>query len=358
MLEAEDGPPAFKAYLFDDHRHAIRPSSETLEAILERLGGRRDTVRFRVDGDHLHGTREIAEPHAFDVTLSLARNTRRHQWRFSETEGRVELAPEAIENAGIVSGEAGPGAIEVTIDAPGEVRLDAERVVNVRPRFPGVVRELRKRLGDPVRGGETLALVHSNESLTNYAIVASMAGTVVARDAALGQSVDHESLLYTVADLSRVWVDFPIYPQSVGQIRTGQRVRVRSESGPPLAAVGTIRYVGPLLEQDTRVSYGRVVLDNHERRWQPGLYVTASVTIERVDVAVAVPEEAIVRMPDGPAVFRAEGNRFEPQPVVIGRSDGLRTEIVQGLESGARVVVKNAFLLKAELGKSEAGHEH
>jgi cobalt-zinc-cadmium efflux system membrane fusion protein len=113
-----------------------------------------------------------------------------------------------------------------------------------------------------------------------------------------------------------------------------------------------------LLEQDTRVSYGRVVLDNHERRWQPGLYVTASVTIERVDVAVAVPEEAIVRMPDGPAVFRAEGNRFEPQPVVIGRSDGLRTEIVQGLESGARVVVKNAFLLKAELGKSEAGHEH
>jgi cobalt-zinc-cadmium efflux system membrane fusion protein len=155
-----------------------------------------------------------------------------------------------------------------------------------------------------------------------------------------------------------VWVDFPIYSQNAGLIRPGLQVHVRSETGPALSGLGTVRYVGPILEQDTRVSYGRVVLDNRDRRWQPGMYVAAAVAVERVDVAVAVPEEAIMRLADGPAVFRASGNRFQAQPVKLGRTDGTRTEIVEGLEPGATFVVRNAFLLKAEMGKSEAHHEH
>jgi membrane fusion protein, heavy metal efflux system len=155
-----------------------------------------------------------------------------------------------------------------------------------------------------------------------------------------------------------VWVDFPIYPQSAGHIRRGQAVRVRTDSGPPLTATSEVLYVGPLLEQDTRVSYGRAVLDNHDRRWQPGAYVAVAVTVERVEVPVAVPDAAIVRMTSGPAVFRADGGRFEMQPVIVGRTDGVMTEIVSGLEAGALVAVRNTFLLKAELGKSEAVHEH
>ena len=268
------------------------------------------------------------------------------------------LAPEAIQGADIDTALAGPGTIEVAIDAPGEVRMNAERVVQVRPRFAGEVRAMRKRLGDAVRKGEVLAEIHSNESLSEYPIVASQSGTIVSQDAAVGQEVDHESLLYTLADLSTVWVDFPIYTQNTGVIRPGLTVRVRTESGPPVAGVGTIRYVGPILEQDTRVSYGRVVLDNRERRWQPGMFVAAAIGVERAQVKVAVPEDAIVRMAEGPAVFVAEGNRFRAQPVTVGRTDGTLTEIVEGLAPGTNFVVRNAFLLKAELGKSEAGHEH
>jgi cobalt-zinc-cadmium efflux system membrane fusion protein len=268
------------------------------------------------------------------------------------------LAPEAIAGADIDTAHAGAGTIEVAIDAPGEVRMNAERVVQVRPRFAGEVRAMRKRLGDAVRKGEVLAEIHSNESLSEYPIVASQSGTIVSQDAAVGQEVDHESLLYTLADLSTVWVDFPIYTQNAGVIRPGLTVRVRTESGPPVAGVGTIRYVGPILEQDTRVSYGRVVLDNRERRWQPGMFVAAAIGVERAQVNVAVPEDAIVRMADGPAVFVAEGTRFRAQPVTVGRTDGTLTEIVEGLAPGTNFVVKNAFLLKAELGKSEAGHEH
>ncbi len=272
--------------------------------------------------------------------------------------GVVTLAAEAIRESGIATGHAGPRRIEVQVDTPGEVRLNAERVVEVRPRFPGLVKEMRKALGDRVARDEVIATVHSNESLAEYPVASPIAGTVVARESAAGQAVDHDDRLYTIADLSTVWVDFAIYPQNVGAIRRGQRVRISSESGAGLRATGTIRYVGPLLEQDTRVSYGRVVLPNRDGRWQPGLYVNASIMVSEAEVAVAVPEEAIVRMPDGPAVFRSDRATFRVQPVVTGRSDGVFTEIVRGLEAGAAIVVKNAFLLKAELGKSEASHDH
>ena len=270
----------------------------------------------------------------------------------------ITLAPEAIQGAGIDTAFAGPAVIDVMVDAPGEVKMNAERVVHVRPRFPGEVRALSKRLGDTVRRGEVLARIHSNESLAEYPVIAAQGGTVVSQDVAVGDAVDHESTLYTIADLSNVWVDFPIHARNAGAIRPGLTVRVRTESGPPVAGAGTVRYVGPILEQDTRVSYGRVVLDNADRRWQPGMFVAAAIAVDRAEAKVAVLEEAIVRLAEGPAVFVAEGNRFRAQPVVPGRTDGTRTEILEGLAPGTAYVAKQAFLLKAELGKSEAGHEH
>lgn len=270
----------------------------------------------------------------------------------------VELTPEAILSAHIRAGAAGPAEIALGAEAPGEVHLNAERVLEIRPRYSGVVREIRKRIGDPVQEGEVLAVVQSNESLADYEITSSMAGTVIARHVVAGQAVGHESILLTVADLSTVWVEFAIYPQYVGRIRAGLPVSIVVQDRPDLSATGTIRYVGPLLEQDTRVSSGRVELPNPERRWQPGLFVTVRVTFERVRVPVAVPDEAIVRTAEGPAVFLAEGLRFELRPVRVGRSDGRTTEIIDGIASGDSVVVSGGFILKSELGKGEVEHEH
>jgi len=269
----------------------------------------------------------------------------------------VSLSPEAIRAAGIIADTAGARQIEVTIEQPGEIKINGEWSVDVRPTYPGRVVALQARLGDTVRRGDSLAVIYSNESLSDYPIEAPMSGTVVARPVNVGSTVDGDAVVYSVADLSSVWLDFPIYVQHLGHIRRGQVVRVRTESGPASSAQGVISYVGPLLDVDTRTSYARVVLPNQDRRWQPGRLVTAVVVIERVSVLVAVPEEAIVRVADGPAVFRADSTGFEVQSVTLGRSDGITTEIVTGLEPGARVVVRNAFLLKAELEKEAGGDE-
>jgi cobalt-zinc-cadmium efflux system membrane fusion protein len=217
---------------------------------------------------------------------------------------------------------------------------------------------MRKRLGDSVREGEVLAVIQSNSSLTEYTITAPMVGNIVARAGMVGAAVDNQSLLYTLADLSSVWVDFAIYPQHVGLVMRGQPVTVQAATRADLVADSEVSYVGPLLEAETRVSQGRIELPNTDGRWQPGLYVNVTAVVDHADVAVSVPDEAIVRSKFGPAVFLSVGATFEIQPVTPGRSDGVLTEIVEGLEVGSIVVVKNAYLLKAELGRGEATHDH
>ena len=269
----------------------------------------------------------------------------------------VELSAEAIRAADIVVDTAGSQLIDVTLELPGEIKLNAERSVDVRPTYAGRVKTMNGALGASIGKGQPLALIFSNESLSDYVVYAPIAGTIVARAASPGSVVDHESVLCTIADLSTVWLDFPIYEQHLGRIHRGQRVQVRAEGGPAMSAAGTIGYVGPTLDVDTRTTYARAVLSNGDRRWQPGRLVTAVVVLERVTVPIAVPEDAIVRVGTGAAVFRADSAGFEVQPVVIGRSDGTTTEIVSGLEPGARIVSRNALLLKAELEKEAGGHE-
>ena len=269
----------------------------------------------------------------------------------------VKLSDEAIRTAGIVVGAAGPQEIEVVVELPGEIKLNAEHSVDVRPTYAGRVVSLSASLGGAVTPGQPLGVIYSNESLSEYVVSAPIAGTIVARPANPGAVVDHESVLYTVADLSSVWLDFPVYVQHLGRIRRGQVVHVRAEGGPSLAVTGTIGYVGPLLDVDTRTTYARVELPNRDGRWQPGRLVTAVVVVERVTVPAAVPEDAIVRVGTGSAVFRADSTGFEVQLVSVGRSDGTTTEILSGLEPGARIVAKGAFWLKAELEKEAGGHE-
>jgi len=266
--------------------------------------------------------------------------------------GVVVLEPEALKNAGLHVSPAGPAIIDVIVELPGEVRFDPQRVLEVRPRFPGVVRELRRQVGERVHRGDVVAEIESNESLTSYAVTSAITGRVVARPLAVGQTVTTDVSLYTIADLSTVWIEFAIYPNDLARIHVGAPARVAPQSagGPPQH--GTVSYVGPSLERDARVSVGRVVLRNDDGRWEPGLFADVSITVDHADVAVAVPDTAIVRTDEGPAVFVAQGARFRMQKVAVGRSDGTHTEIRSGITAGTPVVDRNAFILKSELEKS------
>jgi len=267
----------------------------------------------------------------------------------------VDLSAEQIKAAGIAVEAAGPAKIHESLPLYGVIAPNAERVRDVAARYPGVIRSVGKRVGDAVRQGETLATVESNESLETYAVAAPIAGVVTARNANPGEQTG-ERVLFTIADLSTVWVEVSLFPRDVARVRVGQGVQVRNaETGQ--AAAGRVVYVAPFGSSSTQTLTARVQLDNGERHWPPGLYVTAAVTLATSAVPVAVRSAALQTLEDRPVVFVRTKDGFVPRDVRVGRSDGERTEILDGIAAGEFYAAANSFVLKAELGKGEAEHE-
>jgi cobalt-zinc-cadmium efflux system membrane fusion protein len=311
-----------------------------------------------------------------------------------------------------------------------------DRRVHVVSRIPGIVQEVRKHLGDPVRVGEVLAVIDSREladvkatylaarerlslaentfarekdlwekkispeqdyltakqavaevrielqvsaqklhalgfseayvkqlsprantSLTRYEVVAPLTGTAIEKHIAVGELLKDDTEAFVVADLSTVWVDLNVPPNELPQIRKGQRVTISAGPAMPTAE-GTISYIGPVVSEETRTAVTRVVLPNPDGRWRPGLFVTATIATSSTAVPVLIPKTAIQTLDGQPSVFVQTSEGFEPRPVTLGRANETHVEITSGLQVGERYAATETFILKADLGKGAAAHEH
>jgi len=349
-------PPEYRAYVFDDGAPRD-PAGVELEVTLRRLGGRVDHIGFAPSGEHLAGDREVVEPHSFDVEVVAREDGREHRWSFASYEGRVELDAEQAAAAGIVVATAGPATIRETVVLNGRVAPDEDTLAHIMPRFPGVVRSVHKRLGDPVAAGDLLAVIESNESLHPYELRARLAGTVIAKQISPGEFVSNDREVFAIADLSQVWVDLDVYRPDFGRLRVGQRVRIDAGDGTP-PVDSTIAYLSPIGAANTQTLLARAVLPNPDRTWRPGLFVTAEVEVDAAEVPVAVAVSALQRLRDRDVLFVSDGDVFEAQPVEPGRRDGERVEVLSGLAAGQRYVASGSFVVKAEAGKSGASHDH
>ncbi len=268
----------------------------------------------------------------------------------------VELTAAQIASAQIGIATAGPASVRERQPLYGVIAPNAERVRDVSARFPGVIRSVTKRVGDPVRQGETLATVESNESLKTYSVIAPLSGVITARSANPGENTSDKAL-FTVADLTTVWVELSLFPRDIATVRVGQAVRVRGADNAQ-SADGKVVYVAPFGSSASQTLTARVLLDNAERRWPPGLYVTAELTLATTPVPIAVRGEALQTIEDRTVVFVRNEDGFEARTVQVGRSDGEIAEILSGIESGESYATGNSFILKAELGKGSAEHGH
>ena len=194
-------------------------------------------------------------------------------------------------------------------------------------------------------------------ALTRLEVRAPIDGVVIEKRVATGEAVAAEANIYVIADLSTVWAEVTIYPKDLNAVKLTQKVTVRA-SALDTEATGTISYVGALLGEQTRTAKARITLLNPDQRWRPGLFVTVDVVQNEAEVAVAVPLEAIQTLRDWKVVFVRFGDAFEARPVKLGRSDGKRVEIIGGLAAGVRYAAANSFVLKADLGKAGASHDH
>jgi len=206
-------------------------------------------------------------------------------------------------------------------------------------------------------GASADALGQSEAGLTAYEIRSPIDGVILEKHLNVGEAVAESSGLFVIADLSTVWVEVTVYAQDLGRVREGSAVSIHSDEIGKTAE-GTLSYIGFLVGAESRSAKAIVKLDNPERLWRPGLFVTAEVVDEEFDVPIVIAEEAVQTFRDWNVVFGKFGDTFEIRPVELGRRSGGWVEVLSGLGAGQEYVTKNSYVLKADLEKSGATHDH
>ncbi|NOG73552.1 efflux RND transporter periplasmic adaptor subunit [Roseicella sp. DB1501] len=194
------------------------------------------------------------------------------------------------------------------------------------------------------------------EALRRQEVRATLAGRVTDRRIDVGASVTPETEAFVVADLSVVWVEMTISASDLAFLQEGQTVLVTG-AGVEQPREGRIIFVSPVLDTQTRTARAVAELPNADTAWRPGAFVAAAIAAEEQPVERRVPLESLQTVEAETVVFVRTEEGFEKRKVTLGRRDERVAEVLSGLEPGEQVAAAGSFILKAELGKSDAEHE-
>ena len=355
---AEDGtPPKYQAWLYRDGK-PLAAASGSVEVRLKRLGNvaENHVLKAQTDGS-LMATSIVGEPHSFDVEVLANVDGKAVRWTYPSYEGRTEIDAKIAQDAGIRIAPAAAGIIADEHEVQGLLTPVEGRIAKVAARFPGPVQRLIFNVGDQVRAGQTLALIESNLSLTTYSVTSPISGVVLARNASVGMVATEGMALFEIADLSSLWVDLHIFGADAQHIQPGVPVTVtRMSDGVTLET--TLERVLPGTATASQSTVARATIANADGLWRPGSAVKARITVEQQPAALVVPLAALQIFRDWDVVFIRVGNTYEIRPLELGKRDATRVEVVSGLKAGDQVVVEQSYLVKADIEKSGASHDH
>ncbi|WP_231759356.1 efflux RND transporter periplasmic adaptor subunit [Microbulbifer elongatus] len=269
-------------------------------------------------------------------------------------ESVVELSDTTLARAGVAVATAGARAIESTITLYGKLQPEPTAISHIRARYPGLVSRIAVSIGDPVKKGQLLASINSNESLQEYTLRAPFDGVVIEKHAGPGEFVS-EQVLFTVADYSKLWADLQAFPERLGRVQRGQPVEIIAGEQSYRGAIGNLVPAA----NGAPFRRVRVPLDNHNGSWSSGIFVRGRVTVDEKPVAIAIDNRALQTLEGEPVIFvETRPNHFEARPVRLGLRGSEFSEVLGGIQAGERYVAENSYLIKAELKKSAAGHAH
>ncbi len=309
--------------------------------------------------DHAHGDKD-EHAHGEKDQHDHAEAKPADEHAETEEAGHGEESSKISENAAkklnIEVLEAGSAMVQESVSVTGRVTLNQNSTAQVKARFPGVIRSVLKEPGEVVNVGDTLATVESNDSLQVYPVKSPVSGTIISRNANIGE-LAADVPLFVVADLSKLWAELFVFSKDGEKLKAGQKVLIQCLDD-PVKTESIIALVLPTAEASSQTVMARAVIENTDNHWRSGMNVRADVVLTEREVPVAVRTEAIQRMEGNNVVFVEENGTYKTHPVEIGNSDPTWTEIKGGLSAGQRYVAKNSFIVKADIAKAGAEHEH
>jgi cobalt-zinc-cadmium efflux system membrane fusion protein len=347
-------PPEFRVWASSAGK-AISPSDVNLEVRLTRLGNHVDTIGFQPQDDFLRGDQVIYEPHSFMVSIDARVGGAAHRWEYDNFEGRTRISDSVAEAFELETDIAGPARIRQVIDVYGSVEPNADRVSIVSARFDGLIQSVHASLGEAVTAGQPMLTIESDASLKPYQVKAPISGIVTERNANVGEPTAGRRL-FTIIDPSSVWVNLAIFPSNLPQVQVGALVSIDSIGGNS-KATGTIDRMSIVADSNQAVM-ARVVLDNSEGQFFPGSKIRGRIQVAVYDVPLAVKRDGLQSFRDFTVVFAKVGDEYEVRMLELGQQDDEWIEVLGGLDPGTRYVTNNSYLVKADIEKSGASHDH
>ena len=347
-------PPEFRAWpsMGDE---PLPASAVDVEVILTRLGDEINRIQFNPAGDMLRGDMVVYEPHSFYVDVNANYRGQRYSWSYESLEGRTTITPDMAALFGIETEIAGQATIAETLNVIGSIKPNEEFSRAIIARYDGQIRSVNVSVGERVREGQPLVTLESNQSLQEYTINSPINGVVSNRGANPGEQSSGRILL-EIMDTSRVWAELAVHPSDRSRVSVGQPVNVHS----PLTgnqAVGEISSFKLMLDA-SQAAVARVPIDNSNGDFPPGTFIEAQVKLGEVEVPLGVRRVGLQPFRDFTVVYAKVGDTYEVRMLDLGRQDDTWVEVLGGLDTGTEYVTEGSYVLKADVEKSGASHDH
>ena len=347
-------PPEMRIFVYQQGK-LVDPKMVDLNITLSRLGGKQDVLSFESEKDYLVSQQVVVEPHSFEVAIEAKVNGKTLNWQYENFEGRTEISDRLLALSEVKTAHVGPQTLRFTDTLFGIVSPITSNIVNVNAPYQGIVKTLNVAIGDKVKKGQLLAVVTNSETLQDYNIHSVSDGEVTQQILNIGDSTKGSAIVQ-ITDLSQVWIDLSAFPKNIEKLSLGLPVSVSDNHGGE-AAKSTISYIAPMMTGG-HIARARAVINNEAGHWRPGMHIKAAIETKQKPVVMAVKVDALQTYREMPVVFAKFGNTFEVRMLELGESDGEYIEVLGGIAANTEYVTQNSFLMKADVLKDAAKHDH
>ena len=347
-------PPEFRAWAtYLDS--PVGPQDVDLEVTLTRLGDELNVIGFVPAGGMLRGDTVVYEPHSFFVAIDARFRNINYHWDYESLEGRTTILPEMSAAFGIETDIAGPATLQQSLNVVGRITSNNEYSRDITARFDGLVQSVEVSIGDFVNQDDKLLTIESNQSLISYTIIAPISGVITQRNINPGEQSNGQTLL-TIMDTSSVWADLSIFPGDRSQVKIGAAVTISSPVNEE-SVQGTIARFNIAVGINQTI-IARVAIENRNGLFSPGTFVEGKIKTGEIPIPLAVKRTGLQPFRDFTVVYAKIGNDYEVRMLELGRQDKQWIEVLGGLDPGTEYVSENSYIIKADIEKSGASHDH
>jgi cobalt-zinc-cadmium efflux system membrane fusion protein len=347
-------PPEFRVWVTKNGQ-AVRPEEVSLKVTLTRLGGLQDNINFRAEGDFLRGDMVVYEPHSFIVSLDTEYKNQSYHWQYDNFEGRTTIEPQVAEALEIKTSIAGPTTLKETISVYGKLVPHPDSKRNVHARFDGLIKKSYIQVGQTVKKGQKLFTIESNESLKNYDVLAPISGVILARSGGDGEQTNNR-VLASITNTSLLMSEMAVFPSERHLVKIGAKVTMKIKGSEiPITAV--------VYQIDSRIQPNQSIIvradvTSADLSLVAGSFLSGEIEIAEHQVQLAVKRAGLQAFRDFTVVFVKIGNEYEVRMLELGRVAGEWVEVLGGLKPGSEYVSLNSYIIKADIEKTGATHDH